>query len=405
MVPNRTHSRRAFLAACAGLSASAAAPFARAQDDTARYMVGAESDAAVDEAKRRAEHVRETFDIGDITVVVGVYTRDDAESLRSHEGVAYVKRDEDVSVPDPVPDEPPAATTDAQRGDQILSWGHDLLGAEYLHEDDYTGNGVSVGVIDTGIDADHPDIGDAVAATESFLDTDSIHDEYGHGTQVAGIIGARDNGRGTVGVAPESDLYIGKVLDGDGDGSAYAAAQAVSWCVDNDVDVINMSTGGCYKSRSERLALEQAAENGIFVASSAGNDGPCSGCVTYPAAFDDVFAVGATTSEGNLASFSSTGPLVDAVAPGLGVQTLTPGGGTGRFSGTSAAPRSPQALRRCLRSKTTAPRTSPRRCGRRRSTPSCPTSAKALAVSTPGRRCTGQNGPDWSTRRRTTRVG
>src|SRR2546425_149578 len=107
------------------------------------------------------------------------------------------------------------------------------------------GLGVRVAVIDTGIDCTHPDLAPGCVYGANFVvSTAPAIDDYGHGTHVAGIIGARDNGLGFIGVAPEVQLYAVKVLNSTGSGSWSAVAAGIDWAVRNGMRVINMSLGG-----------------------------------------------------------------------------------------------------------------------------------------------------------------
>src|SRR5262249_45962552 len=152
------------------------------------------------------------------------------------------------------------------------------------------GAGIRVAVIDTGIDCEHPDLqpvpgaaGTCVYAYNAVGSGLPV-DDHGHGTHVAGIIGARDNGIGLIGVAPEVDLYAVKVLNSSGSGTWSAIAAGINWAVLNGMHVINMSLGGSSYSQAAADAVAAASAAGILVVSAAGNSGCCNS-VLYPAKF------------------------------------------------------------------------------------------------------------------------
>jgi len=207
------------------------------------------------------------------------------------------------------------------------------------------GLGVRVAVIDTGIDCTHPDLAPGCVYGANFVvSTAPAFDDYGHGTHVAGIIGARDNGLGFIGVAPEVQLYAVKVLNSTGSGSWSTVAAGIDWAVKNRMHVINMSLGGTSYSQALADAVTAAKAAGVLVVSAAGNRGCCN-TVTYPAKLPDSMAVAAVDRRDAWASFSSTGPELDAAAPGVSISSAVPTGsctlcdGTGykSLSGTSMA--------------------------------------------------------------------
>jgi subtilisin family serine protease len=206
------------------------------------------------------------------------------------------------------------------------------------------GLGIKVAVIDTGIDCTHPDLAPGCVYGANFISTAPPFDDYGHGTHVAGIIGARDNGLGFIGVAPEVQLYAVKVLNSVGSGSWSAVAAGIDWAVKNRMHVINMSLGSTSYSQAGTDAVAAAKAAGVLVVSAAGNRGCCN-TVNYPAKFPDSMAVAAVDRRDAWASFSSTGPELDVAAPGVSISSAVPTGsctlcdrsGYKSLSGTSMA--------------------------------------------------------------------
>ncbi len=125
------------------------------------------------------------------------------------------------------------------------------------------GAGINVAVIDTGIDCGHPDLSPNCVYGVNYVTPGQIpFDDYGHGTHVAGIVGARDNGVGVIGVAPEAALYAVKVLNSSGSGSWSAVASGIVWATQNGMDVINMSLGGT--TFSQAVADLRGGQRGLL---------------------------------------------------------------------------------------------------------------------------------------------
>jgi subtilisin family serine protease len=231
-----------------------------------------------------------------------------------------------------------------------------LIGAGEAWAAGYTGKGVKVAVLDTGIDADHPDFAGLIDGTASFVPGEAVTDVNGHGTHVAGTIvgsGAASGGENK-GVAPGADLYVGKVLGGaEGYGQDSWVMAGMQWAAESGADVVNMSLGDSYPTdgsdpMSQTVDALSARYGTLFVI-AAGNSGPES--ISAPGAAAAALTVAATDKQDRLASFSSTGPLAhsggmkpDIAAPGVDItaarsQEMTDGGeGLYRtISGTSMA--------------------------------------------------------------------
>ena len=218
-----------------------------------------------------------------------------------------------------------------------LTWGIDAVHAPAAW-DTTEGAGVRVAIIDTGINIKHKDLQgkvdggyDAISKSEQ---ADAYQDQNGHGTHVAGTVGALRDGKGVVGVAPKARLYAVRVLDADGSGSLSDVIDGIIWCANNGIQVANMSLGSSQPSDTMRRALAYAKSRGVVVVAAAGNSG---GAVGYPGAYPEVIGVAASDSDGKLASFSSRGPEVDFIAPGVYVVSTAMDGGYANFSGTSMA--------------------------------------------------------------------
>ena len=222
------------------------------------------------------------------------------------------------------------------------SWGVEHIDAGIVHVDGNKGAGVKVAIIDSGIDYSHPDLNDNYAGGYDFANNDDDPmDDNGHGTHVAGIVAAEDDGDGVVGVAPEASLYALKVLGSSGSGSYSDVIAALQWCVDNGIQVTNNSYGSSGDpGYTVKDAFDEANTSGVLHVAAAGNSGNPPGKgdnIIYPARYESVIAVAATDQSDKRARFSSTGPDVELAAPGVGIYSTLPGNSYDAWSGTSMA--------------------------------------------------------------------
>jgi subtilisin family serine protease len=252
--------------------------------------------------------------------------------LRKMRGISFVEEDGVVDAVDEV---------DILA--QQVPWGIARVNAPPVHPYN-KGTDVKVAVIDTGIDYNHPDLdANYKGGYDFYYEDNNPMDDNGHGTHVAGILAAEDNDAGVVGVAPEADIYAVKVLSASGSGYVSDVVQGIQWAIDNHMQVITMSLGVRSDYASLRSACNAAYDAGIIVLAAAGNSGNSGGTginTLYPATYDSVIAVAATTSTDAKASYSSTGPAVELAAPGDSIystwRTNQYGGYTTK-SGTSMA--------------------------------------------------------------------
>lgn len=226
---------------------------------------------------------------------------------------------------------------------------------------------VTVAVVDTGVDAGHPDLAGVVLPGVTLLSAQSAgcsadavgSDDNSHGTHVAGIIAAdANNGIGIAGVAPNARILPVKALDCTGSGSSFDVAQGITYAVDHGARLINVSLGSSSANDSIFSAVQYAIARNVLIVAAAGNCGnparlPPSCLATqnlpeYPAAYSGVLGVGATATDDSIASFSTQGPQVGVSAPGVSIVSTTPRYATyqsqrgattmyASFSGTSQA--------------------------------------------------------------------
>lgn len=223
---------------------------------------------------------------------------------------------------------------------ETVDWSLDKMGipAAWTYS---TGEGAKVGILDSGIDLKHPDLQGAIAAYKDFTGRNDITDYVGHGTHVAGIVGARKNGIGIIGVAPSCQLYIGKVLDNTGSGSFDNIIDGINWCIEQKVHIISMSLGGNCPYEPLRLAINRALDYNITIIAAAGNNGSVlhgtSFTTSWPANYDNVIAVGSINRDLKRSQFSSIGARVDIMAPGEEIYSTYPPQRWAILSGTSMA--------------------------------------------------------------------
>jgi subtilisin len=316
----------------------ASAAVAAAVPEPTRHIIGVTDVPAAEQAIKAAGlSIIEEIPLIDAIVVEG--PEQAAQGLAHAPFVRYVE-----------PDPPQAVWTQ----EDTLVYGVDNIDAEVLWGGANKatnvipgrgGAGINVAVIDTGIDCGHPDLAPNCMYGVNYVSKGKDpFDNHGHGTHVAGIIAARDNGIGVIGVAPEATLYAVKVLDANGSGYWSSVASGIVWATRNNMDVINMSLGGSSFSQAVADAVEAASAAGVLVVSAAGNSGCCD-TVLYPAKLPDSMAVAAVDANDQRASFSSTGLDVDVAAPGVAILSTVPTGscklcdpsGYRTLSGTSMA--------------------------------------------------------------------
>jgi len=218
-------------------------------------------------------------------------------------------------------------------GDEI-TWNINRISAPELFQQGITGKGMNVAVFDTGINLNNSELN--VVGGISFVDgITSYDDDNGHGTEMANIIAATNNGSGFVGVAPDINLYSVKILDSTGQGRYSNIINGIDWAIENRINIIVLSLGGTGYSKILEEAVKKASQNNILLIAAAGNSGNRTN--VYPAAFRDVVCVSSTDSNNMISVYSCIGNNIDIAAPGENIQTVDASGNRTIVSGTSVA--------------------------------------------------------------------
>jgi type VII secretion-associated serine protease mycosin len=203
------------------------------------------------------------------------------------------------------------------------------------------GEGVTVAVIDTGVDAGVPQLAGRVLPGMDVVNGGGRADAdcFGHGTFVAGIIGAtKMPGTGLAGVAPKVRILPVRQANNSSDGTAAGMAAAIVAAVDGGADVINISASSFFPSQALADAVDYATANDVLIVTAASNEAEAGNPKAYPAAYPQVVAVGAIGPDGRRTSFSETGSFLSVVAPGQDIIGISrTGGGHVQDSGTSYA--------------------------------------------------------------------
>lgn len=272
--------------------------------------------------------------------------------LRARTDVVQVREDHEIKMLQPVVDVTPPS-------DEGLTYGLKKIRAEEAWNMGFTGNGVVVGHLDTGVQANHPDLeGKIIAFKDMHASSSPISfDGQGHGTHTAGTIIGGSAGGGPIGVAPGAKMIVGRIFNEAGVTTGTKLLRAMNWVCDPDgnaetddgPDLISNSWGGPQESDQPGGDLWEACQRwvdlGILPVFAAGNSGPF-GKVGTPGAYPHVLAVGSTNWFNWLSFFSSKGPAIwegteitkpDVCAPGSAIYSAKDGGGYVKLDGTSMA--------------------------------------------------------------------
>src|SRR5882724_1264849 len=205
----------------------------------------------------------------------------------------------------------------------IAQWAAQFIGAEQAWDSTVGDSSIIIAIVDTGIDANHPDLTGKVVLAKNFVKGERVSDSFGHGTHVAGIAAAQiNNGTGIAGICGRCSLMSIKVLDADGFGTISNVVSGITYATDFGARVINLSLGSSSRSTIMRDALDYALNNNVLPVVAMGNANTNNvGDLSY---WYSALSVGAVDQQGGKASFSNFGLQTDVTAPGVAVLSTMP---------------------------------------------------------------------------------
>jgi len=218
---------------------------------------------------------------------------------------------------------------------EIIPWGVEAINSPLLWSQGYNGKNIKIAVMDTGVDLSHPDLQGNIHKGFNFINPNEPPlDDNGHGTMIIGIISASHNNIGITGIAPHADIYPIKVLDRFGEGDIPKVIQGIEWCIENDIQLINMSFSVKDDDVNLRKSIKRAVKAGIIIVSSGSNT--AGGDVGYPASYNEVISVSSVDKNDIIGATSPKGK-VDYSAPGVDIISTKVNGGYEMATGTSFA--------------------------------------------------------------------
>lgn len=304
-------------------------------EEKSNYIVVAKNTSSLAEVEKSYNQVKTSSDEANKTldennVLVTEIKLRQANSLEQKEDILVVEEDFTVTASGEIDLYGNTNKSDSE-------WNIDMINGKYGDNMNVT-NKVKVAILDSGVEYTNRL---NVVKRESFIPgvvdgNELFEDISGHGTSVAGVLGARAvEGSNLKGVNSNVDIYSATVLDEENKAPISRIIAGIYWAIENEVNIISISFGTTKYSKALELAIKEATDKGILVVAAAGNNN--SEVVEYPAAFDNVLAVGGVDSQGNIAQCSSYGDKIDVFAPGDKVKSLGAFDGEVVVSGTSIA--------------------------------------------------------------------
>lgn len=218
---------------------------------------------------------------------------------------------------------------------QVTPSGVMMINPTINERDNTVGTNIKIAILDSGIYKEHPDLEGIVKKQYNAISPDEpVVDNFGHGTAIAGIIAAKDNDFGIIGLIQNAEVYDVKVLNEQGKGKPEHLAAAIDWCIEQEVDLINVSFGYQNEDLKVKEAIERAISSNIIIIAAAGNTYGIA--VDYPAKYNGVISVTSIDEQYNRSNFAAAGKI-DLSSPGVDVLTTNHKGVYSYFSGTSFA--------------------------------------------------------------------
>lgn len=328
---------------------------AYAQETEKQYVIVAKDEKAYDQAAAAVGDsiVAEASDLSENNILVAELSKSEAKEL-AEENDVWMEEDIVLSG-STLEDEDALKTADEKkkaekirRAKELLAvddedaakepeyeWNLQAVNADAVSLEESSRNKAKVAVMDSGVDCvSGIDLSGDVNLVEEEKDLPEMFlDMTGHGTGVAGII-AGNGETGLYGINPNAEVYSVKVLDKENKAPLSRIIRGIYWCIENDIDIINMSFGTSVYSKALHQAVSDAYANNILMIAAAGNYG---NGVEYPAAFEEVMAVAATDAQAQISDFSNTGEELDVAAPGEKIRVAGFFDGSQVTHGTSIA--------------------------------------------------------------------
>nr|WP_296076090.1 S8 family serine peptidase [uncultured Ruminococcus sp.] len=310
---------------------------------TTDYIVVTNSGRALDEANKISNESEELLKINSKkTISKMTLGNNDLSQLKSIDGVTNVEKDIVLSGSS---NDNANSTEETDVLDYLFKdvntkdlnqWNLESLGVDEI-DTSPSGEKVKVELLDSGVSwSDDIDVKYRENLIEEDAGINPLYEDYSqHGTGMAGVICAKDNGKGVTGVNPNVDLYSVRALDNNIEAPLSRIIQGIYWGIDNHMDIINMSFGTNTNSASLRTAIKTAYDNGIVLVSASGNDKEKG--VQYPSAYPEVISVGSQSPNGEISDFTSVDENLDVVAPGENIESTGIFGTINGSDGTSIA--------------------------------------------------------------------
>lgn len=306
-----------------------------ASDDIKKeYIVASKTKSTMNYLSKRYESLdnKYTKKSNEVNICLNNMTKEDALNLRSEQNIISVE--ENIRLQ--------GSGKNKIDPDEILgNWNLKMINAtETITKKNAVARKIKVAIIDSGVDeCNGIDVKVRFNLVPSEQDVIPIYDDItGHGTAIAGIIaGKKVKDRNCQGINQNVELYSIKVMESDNTASLSRVVEAIYKAIEYDVDIINMSFGTTVNSKILHQAIRKAKKAGILIIAAAGNRGNIDGRVEYPAAYEEVMAVGSVDSNGEISDDSSFEEKIDVLAPGELIKTTTNFGLETVFSGTSMA--------------------------------------------------------------------
>lgn len=305
------------------------------------YIIITKDEKSVDKVQEKYDNIlkdenKDIKNLNDENIIVSTMTENEKYIIETDSNVILVEEDVNVAGSGHKNGKEQKNSNKPQpKSASNAEWNLQMINADNQVNNDALKSKVKVAIIDSGVNySDDID----VIKRKNFIPGEEelsiiYEDELGHGTSVAGIIAAKDNGLGITGINSNVELYSAKVLDSSNEAPISRVIEAINWAIEEDADIINMSFGTSVNSFALHSAIQNAYNHGILIVAAAGNGS----IVEYPGAYDEVIAVGSVGTEGKVCDNSAHGEQVELLAPGEQIRSTGIFDGIMTSGGTSMA--------------------------------------------------------------------